>query len=156
MKKFFKNLWRAYKCISQKDSYSTWEELRESYHRDPKDFQKIRQDDTSFKRWVEDVIKYDETVSDIIEYRLRYTPFEQYFENGIPFSQISILLQGVIKEYYIRQDSPLETDFLDYLENYPVSKENFDLLLQEIDKIKSVTERGNLREKIQKLKEKVP
>ena len=180
MKKIIKNLWRAFLCIlkgqnpeqkvnlapedrdsEQKANHTpenhepTWEDLWEAYHRDPKDFPKIKQDDRLFACWVEDVIRYDHTCSDIIEYRLKGVPFEEYFETEIPFSQLLILLQGVIKEYNsARRNAPLEDDFLDCLQKFPVSQENFDALLHEIEKINAVTQRVSLREQITKLKER--
>ena len=162
MKEYLKKLWRrAYKCVSRNHVHSsyhtcqTWESLLEGYHRDPKDFPSIKENDDLFKRWVENVVFYDDGVSSIMEYRLNGVPFEEYFENGIPFSQVLILLQGVLEEYSFRGgDAPLEYDLLDYLEAYPVSQENFDLLLQEIDRIDPVTKRVSLRAKIKKIKEK--
>ncbi|MBR1605276.1 MAG: hypothetical protein IJ660_04130 [Alphaproteobacteria bacterium] len=126
--------------------------LREAYERDPLKFSEIRENDDSFKKWIMDVVRYDQIVSGIMEYRLKGVPLGKYLGQEIPFSQILILLQGVIQEYNSpRREAPLEEDFINYLKKFPVGPKNFRVLIDETLKINLISARVLLRREIKNI-----
>ena len=126
--------------------------LQEAYERDPLEFSGIRKNDASFNKWIMDIVRYDNIVSGIMEYRLKGVPLGKYLGQEIPFSQLMLLLQGVIQEYNSpRREAPLEDDFIDYLKKFPVSQENFKKLISETSNIYNVSRRVSLREKIENI-----
>ena len=111
----------------------------------------IRRNDNLFRQWIEEIIEYDKKADVIILKRFGEYPFEEYFKQEIPFSQIIILLEGAIWEYNnTSTGSDLEYNLEDYLKKYPVTAEQGKQLLEKIEDIKNPIDRALVKEKIEK------